>query len=101
MTPRTERRELDRIAAELLADETFAKLVAIFTGQPVPVRRRHPALIGLTVATVGVVAGFLAAAAATGVPAFLVGFVLIVPAFWLFGRACDCACERDRRQDRL
>lgn len=90
---RSQQRQLDQTATELLADDWFAALVALFTDQPQSrlragrsaVRgRRGLSRLTLTVLTVLVAAAiqvFWVVADMTGDPAFLTATMLIVPAF--------------------
>lgn len=94
-------RWLQEIAAEMLADERFARLFALFDDQPPVASRarepRHrrarrlpgPLLIALTLLVSAAVPAFLVTAQVTRIPAFTMGIVLIVPAFLLFGRCCQ------------
>jgi hypothetical protein len=97
---RSQQRQLDQIATELLADDRFAALVALFTDQPQSrlragrsaARGRRASRLTLTVLTVLVAAAipvFWVVANMTGDPAFLTGTMLIVPAFLLFGHCCQ------------
>jgi hypothetical protein len=87
-------RQLNRIAAELLADQGFADLYALFDDQPIPAPRGRPGrlahrvLVALTLLVAGAIPACLVAARITGSPAFLTGTLLMVPAFVLFGRCC-------------
>jgi hypothetical protein len=103
---RSQQRQLDQIATELLADDRFAALVALFTDQPQSrlragrsaVRgRRGLSRLTLTVLTVLVAAAipvFWVVADMTGDPAFLTATMLVVPAFLASTAAAECDLAR-------
>lgn len=101
-------RQLDRIAAELMADKQIAAVVGLFAvepdpaacGRPSALLRRHDrlagfALVAVTLVAVGLVGACLALAEITGARVFLTGFVLVVPTFVLFGRCCHRYAHHD------
>jgi hypothetical protein len=98
----SQQRQLNRIATELLSDDRFAALFALFADQPVHSSRTgrpaRLALVTLMLLVVGAIPACLVAARITGSPAFLTGTVLIVPASVLFGRCCrDSGRSRPKR----
>jgi len=102
---KSEQRQLQLIADELLADESIASLVALFHGQPLPARRgrilndprrpqwrRRVQWRGDPRTACPLAGGHLRSPGGShsrtsdGHAVFLVGVVLIVPAFLLFAR---------------
>jgi len=96
MTSYQHERRLKRLAEDLLADDRIAGVLALFEehGPIAPewpqVRRRRSAsatagLIALTVLLGATMVTSVIVAAVTGVAAFAIGLVLMVPVFLLFG----------------
>jgi hypothetical protein len=100
MTSYHHERRLKQLAEDLLADERIAGVLSLFDDhQPVApewphARRRRSRLAsaGLVALTVLLGLGMVTSviiAAVTGVAAFAIGLVLMVPAFLLFGNCCQ------------
>ena len=89
-------RRLKRLAEELLADKRIAGVLSLFDDHrpvapewPHPKRRRSrlaaAGLIALTVLLGATMLTSVIVAAVTGIAAFMIGLVLMVPTFLLFG----------------